>query len=187
MEPESSPLLQGSPQSTTPVDSAGDAHAGRRHRTRFYMWIYLLVFLDCFSGFLLDVPLIQLLERTVCWREAGPDSLLLMDNSPPFCKSPAVQREVAIINGFKGSFDSLAGNLTRPLNEADQLQSDLCARSSHGLDLRLSRGQEGPKAHCHSFLCRSISAPFVDPVCLYYSCCLSRPRGSANLEWPRLQ
>ncbi|KAL6802983.1 hypothetical protein GGI42DRAFT_17220 [Trichoderma sp. SZMC 28013] len=112
MEPESSPLLQGSPQSTTPVDSAGDAHAGRRHRTRFYMWIYLLVFLDCFSGFLLDVPLIQLLERTVCWREAGPDSLLLMDNSPPFCKSPAVQREVAIINGFKGSFDSLAGLLT---------------------------------------------------------------------------
>ncbi|KAK4063523.1 uncharacterized protein Triagg1_9400 [Trichoderma aggressivum f. europaeum] len=112
MEPESSPLLQGSPPSTTPVDFAGYAHAGGRRRTRLYMLIYLLVFLDCFSGFLLDVPLIQLLERTVCWREARRDSLLLMVDSPPFCKSPAVQREVAIINGFKGSFDSLSGLLT---------------------------------------------------------------------------
>ncbi|KAI0406629.1 major facilitator superfamily domain-containing protein [Xylaria palmicola] len=107
MDSESNPLLESDRLPASPV-----AVSGRRRQTRLYACIYSLFFLDCFSGFLLDVPLLQLLERTICWRGVERHALLLPGGAPVLCRSPAVQREVAIITGFKGAFDSIPALLT---------------------------------------------------------------------------
>ncbi|OGE54468.1 hypothetical protein PENARI_c006G08958 [Penicillium arizonense] len=76
-------------------------------RRRLLLLVCLSVVAADFGNYLGYAPHIGILESIIC-RQARGSNLLLVDDN---CKSPQVQRELALINGWKDTFDQLPGIL----------------------------------------------------------------------------
>lgn len=89
----------------------------QRH-THLLFSVFALLLLGNFSYFLLEVPMVRLIERGVC-REyhashPGATSRSLGDIDESLCKLAPIQNVLASIMGWKISFDAVPG-MTTPL------------------------------------------------------------------------
>jgi len=76
----------------------------------FFVCVFGLKFFTQFTNGLIEVPIIRLLEQTIC--KSKFDSSVAGNGSEADCKTPAVQDKLALILGFKFAFDSLPCKLT---------------------------------------------------------------------------
>ncbi|KAJ5970202.1 Major facilitator superfamily domain general substrate transporter [Penicillium vulpinum] len=74
-------------------------------RRRLLLLVCLTVVAADFGNYLGYAPHIEILESIICRRARGSNLLGVDDN----CKSPEVQGELALINGWKDTFDQLPG------------------------------------------------------------------------------
>ncbi|KAJ5160144.1 uncharacterized protein N7482_007148 [Penicillium canariense] len=76
-------------------------------RHRLLLLVCLSIIAADFGNYLGYAPHIEILESIICRQARGSNSLGVDDN----CKSPQVQGELALINGWKDTFDQLPGIL----------------------------------------------------------------------------
>lgn len=81
--------------------------------------VFALLLLGNFSYFLLEVPIVRLIERGVCreYYASNPVSTALRsgDIDESLCKLAPIQNTLAAIMGWKISFDAVPGMLDRLL------------------------------------------------------------------------
>jgi hypothetical protein len=77
-----------------------------KHVYRFYSCIFALEFGNQFLRGLLELPLVRLLELSIC-RNAG---IVATGSSEEACKVPSVQDKLALVIGLKSAFDALPCN-----------------------------------------------------------------------------
>lgn len=68
----------------------------------FFSCMFTFKFLIQFTSGLLELPMLRLIERTIC-----RDHLGHVDDQEAACKVPVVQDRLTIIMGYKWAFDSL--------------------------------------------------------------------------------
>lgn len=73
-----------------------------RH-SRFFICVFTLKVLFQFTASLLELPMVQLIERAAC-RDYSLDVDINLGDAA--CKNPAVQDKLAIVMGYKWTFDS---------------------------------------------------------------------------------
>ena len=78
---------------------------------------FCLQFLNYVAKHMIEVPIIELFEQAICDRHyASPKHLnklsVRADVPESDCKIPAIQNELALLNGLKFTFDALPGLLT---------------------------------------------------------------------------
>lgn len=113
---ETAPLLGVSPgpppqHSDEPESSQTTDSRGRN----VIILIFMIVIICDFGGVLGYAPQLQLFEKIICdehYASVGP--LGALDGlDPSRCKSQAVQAELALINGWKDTFETLPGTIER--------------------------------------------------------------------------
>jgi hypothetical protein len=98
------------------VEPTSERHDGASQRSSrfaqylpFFAYIFFFKFLAHFTIGLLELPLLRLLERAICQRHfTGLKSFAnIYSSSEDTCKDAAIQDELAMVVGFKSSFDSV--------------------------------------------------------------------------------
>lgn len=105
-ESESQPLLNHREDATTQPIPPSDEPKGFTRATYFALWLTLLLEM---SNVMLAVPIIALYEQVICRNHYGSHqpSLGVLGDDP--CKAVPVQSELALLRGWQGFFNGLAG------------------------------------------------------------------------------
>ena len=79
------------------------------------LWIpYSVYLLYRFAHFLLEVPTVRMIELSICYRHfqsVRPNATLVVSGFDEMdCKTAVIQQQVALIVGWKLSFDALPGS-----------------------------------------------------------------------------
>lgn len=97
-------LAEARPSFTSDESQHLTLDSGRNHLQLFYCCIFILKLSIQFSSALLELPLVRLIERAVCRTYLSIDADEIEER---LCKTPLVQNKVAIILGYKLTFDAL--------------------------------------------------------------------------------
>lgn len=74
------------------------------HRLEFYVYLFALQFVTNFSFYLIDIPLVQHFEDSICERHYAKQNVPEDD-----CKIGEIQDKLTYVLGFKVAFDALPG------------------------------------------------------------------------------
>lgn len=83
----------------------------RARRQRILVLLSLSIVAVDFGNGLSYAPQLSILEQIICQHLHMHPAALLASTDPPICKAPDVQGELAIVNGWKDTFDQVPGIL----------------------------------------------------------------------------
>ncbi|KAL4795074.1 major facilitator superfamily domain-containing protein [Aspergillus venezuelensis] len=106
---ETTPLLppqpEHQPEQTPPFPPSHPEHPNAH---KIALLVFIVAITIDFGDYLSTTPRTQILENIIC-HNLHPDTATASNPNPPICKDADVQSELALINGWKETFDLLPG------------------------------------------------------------------------------
>ena len=77
---------------------------------RIVLAVFFLAFLSNFSYYCSELPLLRLIERTICeayYADEGAQDVVATEIDESLCKIPRIQNKLALFMGYKTAFDAI--------------------------------------------------------------------------------
>lgn len=97
-----------------------------RSHIPFFVSIFILKFLAQFTNGVLELPLLRLVERTICANHYKYGAAMIANLGESACKTKEIQDKLAQVMGLRTTFDSLPCMIV----EAQKCHLNLCASRS---------------------------------------------------------
>ncbi|KAL4971127.1 MFS transporter [Aspergillus stella-maris] len=105
---ETTPLLPPQPEHQPETPQLPQPQPEHPNANKIALLVFIVAITIDFGDYLSTAPRTQILENIIC-HNLHPDTATASDPNPPICKDADVQSELALINGWKETFDLLPG------------------------------------------------------------------------------